>query len=85
MFTIDSKTKQIGQVGYEDYLDFRDQSGVFDGLAGMSGIPLNLAVPGRAEVADMVWGEMVTENFFTVLGMRRRSGASSRRPTRRRA
>ena len=42
---------------------------MFDGLAGMAGIPLNVAVPGRANVADMVWGEMVTENFFTVLGM----------------
>jgi len=69
MFTIDSKTKQIGQLAYEDYEDFRKQSGVFDGFAGMSGIPLNVTVPGRAEVADMVWGELVTENYFTVLGM----------------
>ncbi len=69
MFTIDSKTKQIGQVAYEDYDDFRKQSGVFDGFAGMAGIPLNVAVPGRAEVADMVWGELVTENYFSLLGM----------------
>jgi putative ABC transport system permease protein len=69
MFTVDAKTKQANQVAYEDYLDFRNLSGVFDGLAGMTGLPLNVAVPGRASVADMVWGEMVTENFFTLLGM----------------
>ena len=69
MFTIDAKTKQIGQVAYEDFVDFRDQSGAFDGFAGMAGIPLNVSVPGRGDVADMVWGELVTENFFTVLDM----------------
>jgi predicted permease len=70
MFNVDTKSKQPDQMGYEDFLDFRDKSGVFDGLAGMSGVPLNLVVPWRAAAADMVWGEMVTENFFTVLGMR---------------
>ena len=69
MFTIDAKTKQPGQVAYEDYLDFRNLSGAFDGLVGMAGIPLNVAVPGRANVADMVWGEIVTEDYFRVLGM----------------
>ena len=70
MFSIDSKTKQIGQFGYEDFIDFRNQSDAFDGLAGMTGIPLNVAVPGRTDAADMVWGELVTENFFSVLGMK---------------
>jgi hypothetical protein len=70
MFTIDAKTKQIGQVAYEDFVDFRDQSGAFDGFAGMAGIPLNVSVPGHGDVADMVWGELVTENFFTVLDMK---------------
>jgi predicted permease len=69
MFNIDDKTREPAQLAYEDYLDFRDRSGAFDGLAGMTGVPLNLVVPGRDAAADMVWGEMVTENFFTVLGM----------------
>jgi putative ABC transport system permease protein len=69
MFTVDTETKQPNQVAYEDYLDFRNTSGVFDGLAGMAGIPLNVAMPGRASASDMVWGEIVTENFFSVLGM----------------
>jgi len=38
MFNVDTKSKQPDQMGYEDFLDFRDKSGVFDGLAGMSGI-----------------------------------------------
>ena len=70
LFHIDDRTRQPEAMGYEDYLDFRDASGVFEDLAGMTGVPLNLVVPGRDAAADMVWGEMVTENFFTLLGMR---------------
>src|SRR5262249_2562844 len=33
-------------------------------------MPLNLAVPWHSGAADMVWGSLVTENYFTVLGMR---------------
>jgi putative ABC transport system permease protein len=71
VFTTDTRTGQPGLLAYDDYLDFRDRSGVFDGLAGSTGVPLNL-VAGRASgdaAADMVWGELVTENYFTVLGM----------------
>jgi len=71
LFHVDSKSGQIYELGYDDYRDFNEKSGVFDGLAGMTGIPLNLTVPGAsaASSADLVWGEMVTENFFSVLGM----------------
>ena len=72
LFSSDTKTGRANDVAYEDYLDFRDRSGVFDGLAGMTGIPLNLVAPAASgsSAADMVWGEMVTENYFTVLDMR---------------
>ena len=64
----DTRTGQIGNFAYTDYEDFRDKSGAFVELAGMMGVPLNVVVSGRG-VADMVWGEMVTENFFSVLDM----------------
>lgn len=73
VFTTNTKSGEPGLLAYEDYRDFRDRSGAFAGLAGMTGIPLNLTAPlpnGSAAAADMVWGEMVTENYFTVLGMR---------------
>ena len=69
LFGVDPKTKQPNLISYGDFVAYRDKSGVFDGFAGMTGIPLNVAMTGSAEVADMVWGEMVTENFFSVLGM----------------
>jgi len=69
MYSLDTKNGMTQPLGYEDLIDFRDKSGAFDGLAGSGGIPLNLVVPWRQTAADMVWGEVVTENFFTVLKM----------------
>ena len=70
VFPQDVSNGQIGTLGYDDYVDFRDKSGVFAGVAGMAGVPLNLVASGSASsAADMVWGEMVTENYFSVLEM----------------
>jgi len=71
LFQRDTRTGRIGELGYEDYADYRDRSGAFAGLAAMTGVPLSVAVPGVSGslAPDMVWGEMVSENYFTVLGM----------------
>ncbi len=71
LFQRDTRTGRIGELGYGDYVDYRERSGAFADLAAMSGVPLNVAIPGAsgAVAGDMVWGEMVTENYFTVLGM----------------
>jgi ABC-type antimicrobial peptide transport system permease subunit len=70
LFTRDTKTGGTGQFGYDDFLDFRDRSEAFAGLAAMTGAPVNLVVPQTAGNAagDMVWAEIVTEDFFSVLG-----------------
>jgi predicted permease len=70
VFPRDASTGQIGTLGYDDYLDFRDKSGAFADVAGTTGTPMNLvASQGGLGAADMVWGEMVTENYFSVLDM----------------
>ncbi|HEX2450011.1 MAG TPA: ABC transporter permease, partial [Gemmatimonadales bacterium] len=78
LFLRDTRTGSARQFGYEDYLDFRDRSGAFAGLAGVTEAPLNVVIPGAAGsgtgASDMMWGEMVTENYFTVLGMRPAAG-----------
>jgi predicted permease len=69
VFTVDTKTGRAGLLAYQDFVDFRDRSGAFAGVAGETGVPLNL-VGGLSGTADMVWGDLVTENFFSVLAMR---------------
>jgi predicted permease len=67
MYSLDERGGTTHEIAYLDYLDYRDQSGIFNGLAGQTGIPLNLVAD---RTADMVWGEMVTEDYFSVLAMR---------------
>jgi predicted permease len=73
LYEVDTKTKIPSPVSFPDFLDYRDRSGLFNGLAGFTGTPINLSVPrtgASSSVSDMVWGELVTENYFTVLEMR---------------
>jgi predicted permease len=54
---------------YPDYKDFRDQNHVFSALIGFEFVGADLSL--REDVpAKRVWGLIVTENYFDVLGVR---------------
>jgi predicted permease len=52
---------------YPDYRDIRDGSQLLQGVAGRDDLAVGIAVDRDAERA---WGEIVTANFFDVLGVR---------------
>lgn len=52
---------------YPDYRDYRDSSGLLAGIIGSIEYPLTL---GSGEDAVPVWAELVTGNFFEVLGVK---------------
>jgi predicted permease len=54
---------------YPDYKDYRDQNHVFSGLIGFEFIGANLSIRDDAP-SERVWGLIVTENYFDVLGVR---------------
>src|SRR5262245_26332876 len=56
------------QVSPTNYMDLRDKNEVFSGLAAHAGLPLN--VSGGTGDPQQVFGEIVTGNFFDVLGAR---------------
>lgn len=76
VFTMHTKSGDPDLVAYDDYKDLRDRSRVFQDVAGRTDGPLNLVVPSgaagesTASSGDIVWGEFVTENYFSVLGVR---------------
>jgi predicted permease len=53
---------------YPTYLDWRDQSQSFEGLLAHISTRLNLRQPNEAQ-GEPVWGEMVSGNYFDVLGV----------------
>ena len=65
------RTFNNGTFSYPMYRDFRDQNTVFDGVLGRFPAPLTLMSDGQAE---RVSGELVTGNYFDVLGVRAQIG-----------
>jgi putative ABC transport system permease protein len=56
---------------YPSYLDFRDRNGVFSGLAAYAIRQFKMTDPNHVE---QVWGEVVSANYFDVLGVRPHAG-----------
>jgi len=52
---------------YPDYRDYRDRLKLMSGLAGAMILPFSI---GQDVHAEHVWGELVTGNYFAVLGVR---------------
>ncbi len=51
---------------YPDFKDYRDGNQAFSGLAAYSPTPLSF---GRGSASDIVLGEIVSEDYFSVLGI----------------
>src|SRR5262249_13858990 len=56
------------QLSPKNYADLRDKNEVFSGLAAHQGLPLNIT--GGTGDPQQVFGEIVSGNFFSVLGAR---------------
>src|SRR5262249_54377287 len=54
------------QLSYPDLQDYAKLNTVFTGIAGFTPSPVNLGSEGRPERA---WAELVTGNYFSVLGL----------------
>ena len=53
---------------YQEYGDYRDQAKVFSGLVGYA--PVDLALKSEAREDTRAFGELVTGNYFDLLGVR---------------
>jgi predicted permease len=69
LVTLESVTPNNGWVpnSYPDFIDFRDRLKLLDGIAVTK--PAALSV-GNEDHAERVWGELVSGNFFAVLGVK---------------
>ncbi len=61
---------------YPDYVDYRDRNQAFSDLVGHSGTTLSLAEGNKSAGTqpELIWGEVVTGNYFTGLGVRPATG-----------
>ena len=72
VFTTDERNTGNGldflQTSPMNFRDLRDKNEVFSGVAGHFGLPLNIT--GGTGNPEQIFGEMVSGNFFSVLGAR---------------
>jgi putative ABC transport system permease protein len=73
VYATDERNRDAGGFGFlqispANYRDLRDQNEVFSGLASHQGIPMSIS--GGTGQPQQVFGEIVSGNFFTVLGAR---------------
>jgi predicted permease len=60
------------QISPMNFKDLREKNGVLSGLAGHVGVPLNIT--GGTGNPEQIFGELVTGNYFSVLGARPQIG-----------
>src|ERR1700704_7097465 len=65
--TFRGRTFNNGAFSYPMYRDFRDQNTVFDGILARFPSPLTMMAGGQSERVN---GEIVSGNYFDVLGVR---------------
>ena len=66
VYTSDFSGPPLGTSSYPDYIDFRDGSDVFSGMAAYSMEPMSLSGPDGAQ---RMLGHIVTGDYFSVLGV----------------
>src|SRR5207302_681398 len=64
----DGSADEADPFSYLTYLDWRDQSKSFDGLLAHNITRLNLRQPDEPQ-GEPIWGELVSGNYFDVLGV----------------
>ena len=71
LFSIDRRSKKNSTEGmsasYRYYKEVRDKANSFDGIAAWNEIPLTVSIGGTGTLA---YGNVVTGNYFSVLGVR---------------
>src|ERR1044071_4658095 len=67
LYTTEPNSRFPGEFSYPDYKDYRDQNEVFSDLFIHYGTPVSMK--NDSDKAELIWGEMVTGNYFTGLGV----------------
>lgn len=63
-FETDNPDEWFGNFSYPDYVDYREQNDVFEGMLAHNIVQAALS---RDNQNDLVWGELVSGNYFDVL------------------
>ena len=72
LYTMEPNSFFPDSFSYADYVDYRDRNEVFSDLVGHYGIALSFG--NSSAQPELIWGELVTGNYFTGLGVKAAAG-----------
>jgi predicted permease len=72
LYTTEPNSKFPGGFSYQDYKYYRDNNRVFSDLFIHYGTPISMR--NATDKAELIWGELVTGNYFTGLGVQPAAG-----------
>ncbi|HKQ78134.1 MAG TPA: ABC transporter permease [Blastocatellia bacterium] len=64
-----SKEGELLAISWLDYVDYRDRNDVFSALVSFGGLKISVSDPGGKAQPQLVWGEDVSGNYFSGLGV----------------
>ncbi|MEK6407641.1 MAG: ABC transporter permease [Acidobacteriota bacterium] len=67
LYTTEPNSRYPDAFSYPDYRDYRDHNEVFSDLFLHDGTPVSMK--NSADKAELIWGELVSGNYFTGLGV----------------
>ena len=67
LYTLEPNSQYAGEFSYPDYRDYRDNNDVFSDLFVHYGTAVSMKNSG--DKAELIWGELVTGNYFSGLGV----------------
>ena len=72
LYTTLPNSRFPGEFSYQDYKHYRDNNDVFSDLFIHYGTPVSMKT--AADKAELIWGELVSGNYFTGLGVTSAAG-----------
>jgi predicted permease len=72
LYTTEPSSRYPGDFSYPDYRDYRDHNEVFSDLFLHYGTPVSMR--NNNDKAELIWGELVSGNYFTGLGVTSEAG-----------
>jgi predicted permease len=72
LYTLRPESQYPGGFSYPLYVDYRDNNEVFDEIFGHYSYPISMKM-GTGQ-AELIWGELVTGNYFSGLGLETSAG-----------
>jgi predicted permease len=67
LYTTEPNSRYPGEFSYPDYRDYRDNNNLFSDLFLHYGTPVSMKNSG--DKAELIWGELVSGNYFSGLGV----------------